>query len=101
LIKTPYRGSGKVPAWEAQLAADAEGKQLVWKSNPIIDGNKVRVDSTTGQFVGRLEGKSELGSGMSCFCRVRERNGDGSETLSSWSPWHQHFVVGAEAAAAR
>lgn len=94
LIKTPYRGTGKPPAWEVQLAADAEGKQVIWTSNPVADGNQVRVDSTMGKFVGPLEGKSELAAGMSCYCRVRERNSDGSETpASNWSPWHQHFVM--------
>ncbi len=94
LIKTPHGGTGKPPAWEAQLAADADGKQVVWTSNPITDGSQVRVDSATGKFVGPLEGKSELAAGMSCYSRVRERISDGSETTASnWSPWHQHFVV--------
>ena len=100
LVKTPHRGTGKAPAWEAQLAADAEGKQVIWKSNPVMDNNKVRVDSATGKFVGPLEGKSELAAGMSYYCRVRDRNSDGSDTpATNWSLWHQHFVVGAGAGA--
>ena len=98
LIKTPYPGPGKPPAWEAELAADPEGKTIVWKSNPITDDRQVRVDSSTGRFVGPLEGKSELAGGMSCYCRVRQRNSDGIELpASSWSPWHQRFVVASAA----
>jgi hypothetical protein len=94
LIKTPYRGPGKPATWEAQLAADSDGRRVVWKSNPITENDKVRVDATMGQFVGSLDGKSELVPGMTYYCRVRERNSDGSETpASEWSPWHQRFIV--------
>jgi hypothetical protein len=97
LIKTPYRGPGKLAGWEVELALDRDGKEVVWKSNDVAAGDQVRVDSTTGEFVGPLDGKSALTSGMACYCRVRQRVDVGTETLQSeWTPSHQQFVVGDE-----
>jgi hypothetical protein len=101
LVKTPYRGVGKPAVWEVQLAADRDGEQVVWKSKPITQDGRIRVDSATGQFAGILEGKSELAAGMSYCCRVRQRSSASETAGVAWSPWHQHFVVGGTATHAK
>jgi hypothetical protein len=73
-----------------ELAADADGKQTVWKSNAIKEDGRVQVDAASGLFLGALAGKDKLGSGATYYCRVRQR-GDGE--WSAWSPWHQGFEI--------
>jgi len=91
LIKTPYRGPGKLAAWEAELAADQDGKSVVWKSKPQKDEGKVKVEAAAGGFVGALSGKDKLEGGATYFCRIRQQ-GDGGK-WSEWSNWHQAFVT--------
>jgi len=91
LVKTPYRGPGKLAAWEVQLAADPDGKQVVWKSKTLKEEGKVKVESAAGEFAGALAGKDGLAPGATCWCRVRQQGDNG--TWSDWSPWHQGFVT--------
>lgn len=91
LLKTAWRGEGKPGAWEVQLTADAEGKTVVWQSEPITAGDRVRVDASTGRFVADLSGKTGLAAGRIYWARVRQQVQGGS--WSEWSPWHQAFGV--------
>jgi hypothetical protein len=98
LIKTPYRGAGKLAAWEVELAGDRDGEQVVWRSNSIHDSEQARVDPNTGNFVGALEGKSGLTPGSTYYCRVRQSGiSDTGTAESQWSPWHQGFAVAGSA----
>jgi len=94
LIKTPYRGQGAQGGWEAQLAADPDGKAVVWSSLELTSGNRVKVDAATGRFAGALAGKSALDAGAVYVGRVREKSSGGE--WSTWSPWHQAFVTAKE-----
>jgi hypothetical protein len=91
LFKTPYEGPGRQSAWSAELAADAEGKAVVFTSKEVVDGDTMVISNATGEFKGELSGKDKLVSGKTYFCRVRQK-GDGG-TWSDWSSWHQPFVV--------
>jgi len=92
LIKTPYRGPGPQAGWEVQVAADADGKAVVWRSKLQAGGDRVRVDGVSGTFVGALAGKDALTSGPTYYCRVRQQSSAGAG--SDWSGWHQAFEVG-------
>jgi hypothetical protein len=91
LNKTPYRGPGELAAWEAQLAADVEGKQVVWESKPQGKADRVTVDAASGAFVGGLAGKTSLAAGTTYWCRVRQQTAGGG--WSEWSRWHQPLVT--------
>lgn len=85
--RTP--GSG-VTAWEAETAADPEGKEVVWSSRPI-DGAKLSLslDAANGRFGGSLAGRRSLAPGATYWLRLRERNAAGA--WSAWSAWHAPF----------
>ncbi len=89
LIKTPYRGPRNERSWEVEIAADAAGKTVVWKSNLITGSDRVKVGGDTGRFVGPLSGKEQLEPSGLYFARVRHHNDAGQ--WSAWSPWHQPF----------
>lgn len=57
---------------EVEIAADAKGGQVVWKSPPVT---------------GRLTVTAALPPGRLHFCRVRRVGGE-------WGPWHQPFFAG-------
>jgi len=95
LIRTPCRSPGQAAAWEAQVAADPDGKQVVWTSKPQPGGaGRVQVTAQAGTFAGALAGKRALAAGSTCWCRVREQNA--SKAWSDWSRWHQPFVAANE-----
>lgn len=84
-----------IQAWQAEVAGDAEGKDVVWTSNPQDAANpSLEVTKDAGVFSGSSQGKSELAAGQTCFTRVRHRLGSGEWT--AWSDWHQPFTVGAK-----
>jgi hypothetical protein len=87
LIKTPYHGPGKQKAWEVEVAADGDGRGVVWRSQPIAAGERATVDAAAGQFVGPLAGKKQLDAAQTYYCRVRQQNDAG--VWSAWSAWHQ------------
>lgn len=89
LIKTPYRGKGSQTCWEVEITEDGKGNTVVWKSGPITSPKYVKVCREMGTFSGPLDGKNELGAGITYFVRVREMNDVGQ--WSPWSPWHQPF----------
>jgi hypothetical protein len=79
--------AGEAIPWEAEVASDPDGKDIVWQSH-AIDGaaTSVTVDDKNGQFVGTDEYRSEL-STVTHWVRVR-RTGE-----QNWSPWHSAFRV--------
>ncbi len=87
LTKTPYRGMGTQKSWELELAADAEGNQVVWRSATLGSADVVTVDGRAGKFVGPLAGKRQLEAGQTYFARVRQQSSTGK--WSEWSHWHQ------------
>jgi|WetSurMetagenome_2_1015567.scaffolds.fasta_scaffold41032_3 hypothetical protein len=91
LIKTPYAGPGAMAAWEAEVASDADGKQVVWQSKPQGKEDRVTVDAKSGSFVGALAGKTALAPGATYGCRVRQQAAGGA--WSDWSRWHQALVT--------
>jgi hypothetical protein len=90
LYKTPYRGPGRMRAWEVEIATDYEGSNVVYSAS--VKGNEqVKVDSRNGKFKGSLTGKSQLSPGNTYFNRVRQQGSKGE--WSEWSRWHQPFNV--------
>jgi len=89
LVKTPFRGQGTQQGWEAEVATDDQGRDMVWKSRPIESPQKVTIDNDNGQFVGTLAGQERLAAKTIHFVRVREQ--DSAGRWSDWSRWHQPF----------
>lgn len=90
LYKTPYRGPGRMRAWEVEIATDYEGSNVVYSAS--VKGNEqVKVDSRNGKFRESLSGKSRLSPGNTYFSRVRQQDNNG--VWSEWSRWHQPFNV--------
>lgn len=89
LFKTPYRGPGSLLSWQVELSSDESGSELVWKSNAIREGDKLRISTETGRFSGTLNGRTELAPEQVYYCRVRQQRDNGQ--WSAWSPWHQPF----------
>jgi hypothetical protein len=87
LIKTPYRGPGRQQSWTVEIAADADGKTVVWRSKAITDPQRVAVGPDTGQFLGPLTGRDRLAASQTYFLRARQQDDTGRQ--SPWSPWHQ------------
>jgi hypothetical protein len=92
LIKTPFRGRGEQQGWEVEVAADGEGKKVVWKSDRITSSQRIKVDTQAGRFLGALAGQQQLGAHVMYFVRVREQGSVSG--WSEWSGWHQPFRTG-------
>ena len=90
LIKTVFRGSGRLAAWEVELAQD--GRDVIWRSNRLTQEGRVTVDAASGEFCGVLAGQVKLATATHYSCRVRQQAEGGP--WSDWSAWHQHFVTG-------
>ncbi len=86
LIKTPLENCED---WEAEIAADADGKEVVWRSKGLRKDARAKVASTTGKFEGAAAKKQELPGGKTYWCRARQK-AKGKE-WSEWSSWHQAF----------
>ena len=91
LYKTPYFGQGELSAWELELCSDYNGNDVVFKSHLLPETEKVKIDQTTGCFLGTLKEHSALKYGKIYFCRVRQKSSNG--IWSKWSRWHQGFEV--------
>lgn len=89
LIKTTYRGPGQLKSWQVEIAADARGEEIVWRSDDIPPTSRVKVDAGSGAFLNSLEGASHLRGDMIYYSRVRQQSDNGQ--WSDWSPWHQPF----------
>jgi hypothetical protein len=78
----PATGSG----WELELAADPEGRDVVWRSKPMADDTmSLTVDPAHGAFAGSRADKCGLAAGQDYWARIR-RLGE-----QNWSPWHAPF----------
>ena len=91
LHKTTFQGPGELEAWELELAADFEGRDVVFRSINLGIEEKVTINEPVGRFSGSLAGKKSLKSGETYFCRVRQKSSQGN--WSDWSRWHQGFKV--------
>ena len=91
VVKTPCAGPGKAGTWDLEVAADVDGKDVVFRSTPLPPEERATVDAKHGEFAGSLKGKTALGSGKTYYLRVRQRDAAGA--ASDWSRWHQPFVV--------
>ncbi|HWB59203.1 MAG TPA: hypothetical protein VG733_06915, partial [Chthoniobacteraceae bacterium] len=79
--------AGESVAWEAQVASDAGGKEIVWNSGPVAAATaSVIVDVAHGQFGDKWLGKTALIPGT-YWVRVREAG------QQEWSPWHAPFRI--------
>ncbi|NCP30417.1 MAG: hypothetical protein COZ06_18300 [Armatimonadetes bacterium CG_4_10_14_3_um_filter_66_18] len=89
LIMTPDPGWC---AWQVEVAADADGRDVVWRSRPkqVGDG-RLAVAAGTGEFGGPAAGRTSLSPGPVYFTRTRQQDAAGA--WSHWSYWHQPFVV--------
>ena len=89
LIRTP---SADCAGWQAEVAADPDGKQVVWRSRTgKPTASRVAVSARTGSFVGKASGSTALPRGPMYFCRTRQQDRAGA--WSDWSGWHQPFPV--------
>jgi hypothetical protein len=91
-IRTPWRGAGKLSAWEAELAAGSDDKSVVWHARCPASEDRVTVDAASGEFRATLAGKEKLASGAIYYCRLRQQTDDGA--WLQWSHWHQGFATG-------
>lgn len=72
--------------WEAELAADPEGKDVVWQSKPMPESAmSLTVDVANGSFSGVGADKTNLAAGRVYWTRVR------CQGAAEWSPWHAPF----------
>jgi hypothetical protein len=97
---TRTAGTG-VTTWEAQVAADPDGKDVVWTSKSA-DGKTMNltIDAAHGAFTGSRTGQQQLAGGTTHWLRLRER--DASGTWSDWTAWHAPFrTAGVEEAGKR
>ncbi|MHC1767027.1 MAG: hypothetical protein AB9869_22455 [Verrucomicrobiia bacterium] len=75
-----------ITAWEAEIAADPNGADIVWKSQ-AVDGRRLKlvVDQAHGAFSGSRVSEGALEAGATHWVRVRETG------QTQWSPWHAPF----------
>ena len=87
-LTTIFRtGPLEVLPWEVQMAASAEGSDIVWQSTPA-NGKAVSLhaDATNGFFCGSRVGSASLVAfGTTYWLRIRQVG------ESDWSPWHAPF----------
>lgn len=91
LYKTPYHGPGNLESWEAEIATDYNGSDVVYKSRQEGVTENITVSTDQGSFAGTMTNRTSLASGTLCFCRVRQKSTNGN--WSDWSRWHQPFIV--------
>jgi len=80
---------GVISGWEAEVAADADGKDIVWKSKSA-DGKAASLvlDSAHGEFTGSRAGKTALAANTRHWLRVRQTS------QADWPPRHSPFITG-------
>ncbi len=91
LYKTPYQGPEDLAAWEVELATNCKGDDIVYKSKELGKKENVEINVSNGSFCGSLNGKSDLSSENTYFCRVHQKSTNGE--WSDWSRWHQNFEI--------
>ncbi|MCB1095013.1 MAG: hypothetical protein KDN22_05470 [Verrucomicrobiae bacterium] len=91
VVRTPYTGVGGLRAWQLEVSSDPDGKNVVWRSSPIEEGDRVTVDVRKGDFLSSgSKDANRLVPGTVYFVRARQQAMDSSE-WSEWSRWHQPF----------
>jgi len=77
-------------AWEAQVATDVEGEDVVWASR-TIDGTMTgaTIDAVGGTFSGSCAGQQALRAETNHWLRLRQRGA--TAAWSAWSRWHAPF----------
>ena len=91
LYRTPYHGPGKLETWEAEIASDLNGTDVVFRSFPAGTMDSMIVSKESGFFTGSLETGIRLVTGPVYYCRLRQKSSNGN--WSEWSRWHQPFKV--------
>lgn len=87
---TLTRTAAEVGEWEAQVAADGEGKDIVWASKPVQGAEQsLAIGAATGAFQSSRAGKSTLAPGVTHWLRLRQRSASGA--WSAWTAWHAPF----------
>jgi hypothetical protein len=80
--------------WEAQAAADAEGKDIVWTSAPLAGKvTALTIDAVHGTFAGSRAGQHALAQGQTYWLRLRQVLPTASGTWSDWTAWHAPFRI--------
>jgi len=81
--------------WEAQAAADAEGKDIVWTSSAIPARlTSLTIEAAHGTFGGSLAGQRALARGKTYWLRLRQLGGQSSASGGTgWSVWHAPFRI--------
>ncbi len=88
MFKTPW---ATCTGWETVIASDSAGANIVWTSATASGASdQLIVSTSTGVFSGAAAGMHSLPAGQTYFTKVRQRDASG---WSSWSYWHQPFVV--------
>jgi hypothetical protein len=62
---------------------------VVWRSKPLREPERVKVDVESGEFLGPLAARRRLATATTYYVRVRQQSDSGQQ--SPWSPWHQPF----------
>jgi hypothetical protein len=72
--------------WQAEVATDSDGKDIVWKFKPAeANSISLTVEEAHGAFTGSCAGKQALMENRSHWVRVRKTD------RAEWSPWHMPF----------
>jgi hypothetical protein len=61
----------------------------VWNSNRIVETDRVKVNTESGNFLSSLKNRNQLEPSTIYFIRIRESNSN--DEWSAWSEWHQPF----------
>lgn len=86
--------TGNTPGgWEAQVAADPEGKDIVWTSAMSTDAAALTIDAAHGTFGGSRNGQRTLEAGQTYWLRLRQTAEPtaSSSTWTEWTAWHAPF----------
>lgn len=86
LIKTPLEDCED---WEVEIASDADGEIVVWRSNGLGRDDRAKVNAANGEFLGDALKRKELDANQTHWCRVRQKAK--GKDWSPWSRWHQAF----------
>jgi hypothetical protein len=85
IIKSVAPG-GRPGVWQVEAAIAGEEANTVWRSHPVVDRHRVRVDVENGWFAA---GAEQLMPGAVYYLRIRRQ--DSAGRWSGWSHWHQPF----------
>jgi len=94
VMRTPYAGDGALEDWELEIAGDADGATVAWRSKRLGKAERVQVGALTGEFAGPATGRKDLPGGRTYWCRVRQKGA--ATEWSAWSGWHQAFTTQGE-----